>query len=306
MEKVSQNYDPVALTRILQSLERRVEALQQPKLRRIKSVAAEAAQNLAVNEAGYVLDDSQNLDLVVRAEDSRLYRISGQASTAAATSSTPAGVYVLKTGDTMTGLLVLSGDPSAALGAATKQYADTKVADTGDTMTGALFVDGSADAIQGRFQGNGTQTNPVIQIESSAAAAQIKLQGDGGAVFNENGNGSTADFRVETDTDANALFVDASADTVQIGAATASDSAKFYVAGKISLSGELEANGDFNHDGSNVGLFAATPVAQSTGWSISNVTTDKTFDADATTIDEIADNLGTLINYLKTLGPLAA
>ena len=82
MEKVSQNYDPVALTRILQSLERRVEALQQPKLRRIKSVAAEAAQNLAVNEVGYVLSDiEQDFDLVVRAEDSRLYRITGMAST---------------------------------------------------------------------------------------------------------------------------------------------------------------------------------------------------------------------------------
>lgn len=87
MEKVSQNYDPVALTRILQSLERRVEALQQPKLRRIKSVAAEAAQNLAVNEVGYVLSDTgQNFDLVVRGEDSRLYRITGAASSSGGSS----------------------------------------------------------------------------------------------------------------------------------------------------------------------------------------------------------------------------
>jgi hypothetical protein len=47
---------------------------------------------------------------------------------------------VSKAGDTMTGLLVLSADPSAALGAATKQYADLKVAKAGDTMTGALVV----------------------------------------------------------------------------------------------------------------------------------------------------------------------
>jgi len=47
---------------------------------------------------------------------------------------------VAKAGDTMTGLLVLSADPSAALGAATKQYADLKVAKAGDTMTGALVV----------------------------------------------------------------------------------------------------------------------------------------------------------------------
>jgi len=45
---------------------------------------------------------------------------------------------VAKAGDTMTGLLVLSADPSANLGAATKQYADLKVAKTGDAMTGPL------------------------------------------------------------------------------------------------------------------------------------------------------------------------
>lgn len=43
-------------------------------------------------------------------------------------------------GDTMTGLLILSGDPVVALGAATKQYADLKVDKTGDTMTGPLVV----------------------------------------------------------------------------------------------------------------------------------------------------------------------
>ena len=48
--------------------------------------------------------------------------------------------FVSKSGDTMTGLLILSGDPVANLGAATKQYADTKVAKAGDTMTGPLVV----------------------------------------------------------------------------------------------------------------------------------------------------------------------
>lgn len=48
--------------------------------------------------------------------------------------------FVNKTGDTMTGPLILSGDPTTALGAATKQYADLKVAKSGDTMTGALIV----------------------------------------------------------------------------------------------------------------------------------------------------------------------
>jgi hypothetical protein len=55
-----------------------------------------------------------------------------------------------------------------------------------------------------------------------------------------------------------------------------------------------------------LGLFGATAVAKSTGWSVSNVTTDKSFDANSTTIDEVADVLGTLINYLISRGDLGA
>ena len=43
---------------------------------------------------------------------------------------------VAKAGDTMTGLLVLSGPPTAALGAATKAYADTKAPLASPTFTG--------------------------------------------------------------------------------------------------------------------------------------------------------------------------
>lgn len=57
--------------------------------------------------------------------------------------------FVQKDGDTMTGLLVLSGDPSANLGAATKQYADTKVAKSGDTMTGLLVLSADPSAALG-------------------------------------------------------------------------------------------------------------------------------------------------------------
>jgi hypothetical protein len=40
----------------------------------------------------------------------------------------------------MTGALILAADPAAALGAATKQYADLRVLRSGDTMTGALIL----------------------------------------------------------------------------------------------------------------------------------------------------------------------
>jgi hypothetical protein len=52
-------------------------------------------------------------------------------------------------GGTMTGALVLNADPAVALGAATKQYADTKVAKSGDTMTGLLTLSANPTAALG-------------------------------------------------------------------------------------------------------------------------------------------------------------
>lgn len=51
-----------------------------------------------------------------------------------------------------------------------------------------------------------------------------------------------------------------------------------------------------------LGFFNATPVAQPSAYTASNVTTDRTYDADITTVDEIADVLGTLVTDLKSLG----
>jgi hypothetical protein len=64
-----------------------------------------------------------------------------------ATTATTATNNVLKSGDTMTGALVLSGDPTVALGAATKQYVDSgnalKLNLSGGTMTGQLVLSGN-------------------------------------------------------------------------------------------------------------------------------------------------------------------
>lgn len=56
-----------------------------------------------------------------------------------------------------------------------------------------------------------------------------------------------------------------------------------------------------------LGFWNATPVVQNTGWgSITNVTTDRVYDANATTVDELADVLGTLIAQLVSYGILGA
>ena len=56
-----------------------------------------------------------------------------------------------------------------------------------------------------------------------------------------------------------------------------------------------------------IGFFGTTPAARQTGYTtFANLTTDRTLDANATTIDEVADVLGTLIADLKTLGLISA
>lgn len=77
---------------------------------------------------------------------------------------------VLKAGSTMTGPLILSGDPAVALGAATKQYVDTndalRVSKSGDTMTGPLIVsvNSSSDGLRVTQVGSGN----AILVEDSA------------------------------------------------------------------------------------------------------------------------------------------
>lgn len=53
-----------------------------------------------------------------------------------------------------------------------------------------------------------------------------------------------------------------------------------------------------------IGFWNATPVVQDTGWTISNKSSDKVLDCDATSLNELADVVGTLIDQLKSYGIL--
>lgn len=55
---------------------------------------------------------------------------------------------------------------------------------------------------------------------------------------------------------------------------------------------------------STLGFYGQTPAARPSAYTVTNSSTDRAFDADATSIDEIADVLGTLITDLKALGLL--
>lgn len=52
------------------------------------------------------------------------------------------------------------------------------------------------------------------------------------------------------------------------------------------------------------GFWNAAPVVQNSGWSVSNVSTLKAYDASTATLNQVADTLGTLIETLKTYGIL--
>lgn len=55
-----------------------------------------------------------------------------------------------------------------------------------------------------------------------------------------------------------------------------------------------------------IGFFSATPVAQSTGWAaITNPVVRKTFDTTTVTLPQLAEFVGTLSEYVKSLGLIA-
>lgn len=53
-----------------------------------------------------------------------------------------------------------------------------------------------------------------------------------------------------------------------------------------------------------IGFWGVTPVVASVDWAPTNVTVDKVFDANSTTLDELSDVVGTLVNVLKVYGLL--
>lgn len=119
----------------------------------------------------------------------------------------------------------------------------------------------------------GTVTADTV-VATNATTGQSLIKS--GLAVNTLGNGTAADdFVASTNNVASALLVDASEDAVGI-------------------------------NGTKVGFFGASPSVQSTGWAVTNEASDKVYDADATTVDELADVLGTLIEELKSKGLVGA
>ena len=121
-----------------------------------------------------------------------------------------------------------------------------------------------------------TAQNAPPEIETSSAIGVVNIR-----------------FAREDHTHAGMNLTDAQ---TAAGAKTFSDNAVF--------SANVEIDGSLNHDGSAVGFFGTSPAAQASAYTPTNVSTDRSYDANSTTLDEIADVLGTLIADLQSYGLL--
>lgn len=140
------------------------------------------------------------------------------------------------------------------------------------TTPGArVHIKGSDDDQQLIVQAHSTQTTNLTEWQDSAGNIQVLFTGDGGAVFNEEGN--NADFRIESQ-NYDAFLIDADDDAAVL----------------------------MNNSSGKIGFYGATPVVRPAAYTPTNVSTDRSFDADSTTIAELADVLGTLIADIQSLG----
>ena len=83
---------------------------------------------------------------------------------------------IAKAGDAMTGPLILSGDPSAPNGAATKNYVDTQVTTLGSTVDGKLTI--ITNSVTTQLQDVSSTINNSITNIQTAVDGKIAKAGD--------------------------------------------------------------------------------------------------------------------------------
>ncbi|HVC45997.1 MAG TPA: glycosyl hydrolase family 28-related protein [Terracidiphilus sp.] len=163
-----------------------------------------------------------------------------------------------KAGDTMTGPLILNADPTAALGAATKQYSDQKVPLAGGTMTGPLYL--SADPT------TGTQAATKNYVDTHGGGAAVLVSwgpdtsGTGGNAFVQN---YTTYYTFQ-------LYGNITLNTLRYRITTADNTANLYDFGVYSVSGTTATLV------TDIGPTAGTTFAASTGFKTANFSSVKT------------------------------
>lgn len=87
---VPKQYEPAYFERLLAQLGTEIEALKKAdKTTKVPSVSQNSNQSLESNKLYYALDGDQNFELILKAEDGRVYRISGRASASSSALASP-------------------------------------------------------------------------------------------------------------------------------------------------------------------------------------------------------------------------
>jgi hypothetical protein len=109
--------------------------------------------------------------------------------------------------------VTLPGDANVTLvGADTTQNLSNK------TFTDGTMIDGSADEIQLRVQGHSSQTANLVSIEDDSGNVQVSIDGTGGVIINEEGNGQPSTvLRVESDVNTHAFAIEGNTGAIGIG-----------------------------------------------------------------------------------------
>lgn len=163
--------------------------------------------------------------------------------------------------------------------AATIKTSDlTFTIDTGVKGNPSVVMTSSASVVDYQWNNTNTTFSAEVKLSVSSIASSVnKLL-------------ASDSFRIEV-TSGNLDFL------------VAGGSLFIFNTGNVQITTDLELDGALNHDGSTVGLYNTVPVTQATGYTtFGNLSTVRTLDANATSDDEIADVLGTLIEDLKLTG----
>jgi hypothetical protein len=162
---------------------------------------------------------------------------------------------------------------------------------SGHSISGNLLLGSAA----GQNLETGGDDNSCLGVSSGQLLSSGAGNFLGGARTGDNLTSGSRNIIIGTGLDASSATV---SDELNIGAAILGD----LSTGDIQLVANLEIDGDLNHDGTGVGFYGTAPVAQSAAYTPTNVSADRSYDANATTIHELADVLGTLIADLQATG----
>jgi len=183
--------------------------------------------------------------------------------------------------------------------------------DTTSTGTSNFSTSGTGSLLVLEALGGGTN---VLQLTSAGSGANaIDINATAGGVDIDAADGFSIDATNASSSNLTCTNTTASTNTTLTvvcanTGATAGDATLDIDASStngtalIDIGGTNADNVSVGRSAGNLGFYGATPVAKAAAYTPTNVSTDRSYNANATTLDEVADVLGTLIGDLQALG----